>query len=164
MLALCTAVSSTYYSRAHNVLSVSPLLKIDRRFDRHDSEIGIFVRNEGTGPAIEDFRLYLDGKKMNDWRHVSALTGVIFPASMIILSNGSAIGSNGVRQLYWSKSSQLENYDHQKYLELLRDRIFFVIEYCFIYKICSIVCTGFDVDKCTSAERSVIAHTNLLQD
>ncbi len=63
----CTAVVISIWqgceTRRHNKLSVKPLLSITISTSENDSLMGVWIDNNGTGPAIiKEFFVHLDGQ------------------------------------------------------------------------------------------------------
>lgn len=78
LCALGVSVVNTYYMRQHNKQSVMPLLDLDLRKVRSERDgktyYGVFLKNNGTGPAIiKHFHLSYGGFDIGDPRAMELL-------------------------------------------------------------------------------------------
>jgi uncharacterized membrane protein len=52
MCALITTIWQGKITKQHNILSVKPILSIVREFDTNNEKVGVYIINNGIGPAI----------------------------------------------------------------------------------------------------------------
>ena len=116
--AVCALVATIWQgvvARKHNRLSVKPVLTLYRE----ESDGKIYVKNNGTGPAlIRDYEIYKDDKLIAEQEVQTALPLLLRSAS---LSNGVALAPGDTIDLIESKT--YADLTHIPPLEALRFRI-----------------------------------------
>ena len=116
--AVCALVATIWQgvvTRKHNRLSVKPVLTLYRE----ESDGKIYIKNNGTGPAlIRDYELYKDGRFVDERNVQSAIPLLARAAS---LTNGVALAPGDTIDLIESKTYM--DGTHVPPLEALRFRI-----------------------------------------
>ena len=99
--AVCALVATIWQgvvTRKHNRLSVKPVLTLYRE----ESDGKIYIKNNGTGPAlIRDYELYKDGRFVDERNVQSAIPLLARAAS---LTNGVALAPGDTIDLIESKT------------------------------------------------------------
>jgi len=141
--ALSTSIWQAHLSAKHNRLSVRPLLRASTDFGAAFEVPGLFLKNQGVGPAIiSSAHLYLDGNlqgEMQDehWDELlikSGLANSIFLANYS-LENGSAMEAGKTHQLFvipkgWPRDRE------SGFKDLVHRRLGVAICYCSLYEEC----------------------------
>jgi len=72
VLALFLSIWHLSVQRKHNKLSVKPLLTFEELTANTERGFGVFVRNDGIGPAIiKEFKIYVDNIQIiSDYKHL----------------------------------------------------------------------------------------------
>ena len=113
--ALVVTICQGVVTRKHNRLTVKPVLTLYRK----EIDGLIFVRNNGTGPAlIVDYQVFLRDRPLTDEQLPALLPSVLDTATLL---PGAAIASGETVELF--KAETTLDGSHVKPLEELRFRV-----------------------------------------
>jgi hypothetical protein len=159
--ALALSIYSAWESRQHDKISVQPRLEFSMAGDQNAPEVGIYIANNGLGPAfLTGMRIYLDGVRMSGWNDVANKTQAEAnsPFKQVGLISTRDFTSKTIKSgetddlLTTPGSNATDGIVH-----LLIDRLFVIVDYSSVYGDplvhCKIGQTGDDNSKdCTSYE------------
>ena len=136
------AETETHYKKI-----VTPMVLADVSTSPVDDTWGIFLKNEGIGPAVINYgRVLLDGE-ITDMQNVvtkmseEGALGTGKKAGFNNLRSGSYIGA-GMRKAILSVSPEsLDTQSSTKFRKFVRDRIDIHFEWCSVYEECKKGCT-----------------------
>jgi hypothetical protein len=152
--AIIISIWSAIETRHHNKLSVKPNVVFVTHSSSADPQIGIFLQNNGLGPAqITETRIYLDGKQIRHWQEISdRMSGYwkegsptwFYSDRPYTLRSGEHLG------LYYVEPKQVANWDG--FNQLIWHRIFVISKICSMYKDCEYICTSLENSMCKGRE------------
>ena len=117
LMALFFSILDHYQNRKHNKKTVTPILIIE--VQEVNSRYGIFLSNQGYGPAIIDSCIiFYDNIKMDDedpWSEVFK-THFLIPLDFVIesnpISNGLVVKSGETKLAWGAKTTDLQGNRH----------------------------------------------------
>jgi hypothetical protein len=157
IIALATAIHAQWQAMNHNKLSVRPHVGFLVEDNFEASGVGLFVENNGLGPArIERLTVYLDGHLVGvrDLDSIHAKNRIIFRNTSpqwytseyaFNLKSGERLG------VFFSPPSNIKNVS--AFQELVDKRIFVIGEACSLYDECNYFCSRGSNDECLLEER-----------
>ena len=96
VLALFISVWSTYETRKHNRLSLKPHLSITSEFTSRESQNGVYLYNNGHGPAlIKTFSVYIGENELNTSSPASFYNAIRKQLNFQKLAISVAVPKNG---------------------------------------------------------------------
>jgi hypothetical protein len=130
----------------HNRVSVRPIVGFDRD-GAVGADVGIYVYNSGTGPAmIRDLEVYLDGKKLNaasDLENVELRLFRSATAKWVNIRGQRTIKPSERMAIYYTESANIS--DMNAFRNLIQNRISMIAKSCSLYEECEYVCSTPDV-------------------
>lgn len=140
VLALGLTIWQGWMSRRHNYNSVCPLLTYETHNTTNTKDFGIYIKNNGTGPAIiNDMKFFVDGEEVEEvsndsWDYI--LKKLKLPLTNIISAtfDNESVLSAGERQFLISIGEQA-NVEQKSNLKKIFPRIGIEIYYESIYGI-----------------------------
>lgn len=133
----------TRATRQHNRLSVKPILTFVVHYGQTEDGFGIYLKNNGFGPAIIiDIKFFVDGKEVErgssptPWSNVNSELGIgtTYRVHQGFYDEGTALAVGGEPQSICAVTELLIP-EATKHFESAIRRIGLIIEYESIYKI-----------------------------
>lgn len=155
--AIAISVWSAIETRGHNKLSVKPNVIFVTQSSSADPEIGIFVENNGLGPAqIMETRIYLDGKQIHHWQDITdRMPGYWTDGAptWFFSTRPYTLRSGEHRGLYYVAPKHVAN--GEGFNDLIWNRIFVISKVCSMYDECEYVCSSLENSKCKPREDQI---------
>lgn len=158
VISIITAIAliwSSYGTREHYRLVVKPMVLPDVISSSLDKKLGIYLKNEGAGPAKINFRgVVLDGRSSSILAVISQMKkeGVLIPpykGARLNLSRGSYLREGGKKLILAFDPKSVEKSALNKFDRFVHHRIEIHYESCSVYKKCEPSCTAL---RCTKLQ------------
>lgn len=139
LLAFFLSVWQFFASRNHNRLSVTPLLTYEIQSVRTERGFGIYLLNNGVGPAIvKDFRIFVDAtevvaKPSEMWPKAVKQLNISYTFVQILSIGRDAPVSSGQRIALLTVDDNIEEEKEDRFREAL-PRIDIELRYESVYK------------------------------
>jgi hypothetical protein len=164
VLAFALTIYQAMETRAHNELSVKPLLMPRREMNFTDNhQVGLKIVNEGLGPAkIAKFAVYFNGKpySMTNRQNLKPIADAttdlyvdFHKVSWQILSVPDAIRVGDERWLYSTQASNVSEKSRDRFIDLMQNKLLFKMKVCSAYDICEEFCSG-TAEACAALSKS----------
>ena len=144
VLALGLTIWQARMTRRHNYNSVKPLLSFERHYVRTDTGFGIYINNNGLGPAIViETKLYIDGKEIdiienNPWQNVGRILDIDYKFIQMGFYDKDTVIAAGDRNFLLTVDTDI-NDEQEEHFKNVIPRIGMEIYYKSIYGIKDVV-------------------------
>jgi hypothetical protein len=157
ILALALSIWSAFESRRHDRLSVRPDIRFHRETNSGGKEVGLYIMNDGLGPAIiRNMRTYLDGKLISDVDEIAAQTVTNYKRTTPGWHYSKFDFTIKTAETFALLFTDPENVQSMgAFSELIRRRVFVIAKACSFYDECRVFCSTVDDDQCEIEERKV---------
>jgi hypothetical protein len=154
ILAIGTSIWSGSETRKHDRYSLQPGVSYIYRVNNAPEGVGIFLENNGSGPArISETRVYLDNKYVDFGRITDQVVSMYAkerPTSFYI-KKGYVLGSGKEVGLYVTPVDNVKDWDG--FRNLIWNRIFVIFKVCSMYNECFYVCLGKEDEECEPTDK-----------
>ncbi|NIJ22320.1 hypothetical protein FHS95_004035 [Sphingomonas naasensis] len=127
----------------HNRISVTPVVGFDRRASSGDEEVGIYIYNHGSGPAIiQDIKIYLDGSllpNISDLEYVDTEMFLNETPRWNSIFESYTLQPGKELSIYHTPYQNVE--DISNFRKLIWDRVDVIFKYCSLYNECGYSCS-----------------------
>jgi hypothetical protein len=141
----------------HDRLSLMPAVNFLNE-GKNSDRVGIYVENNGIGPArLSNFRVYLDDKLLDgteslEW--VDSDNYVKVSPNWHDTKYARLIYPKTREEMFGTQADNVE--DIEKFRDLIRERIFIIMDACSVYNECESVCNHVSNSECLTYEKNLL--------